>query len=263
MSSIDHNKSEDSPSLCNLARIDTSNDWSDMESLGSHSGPHLLSQRKSRSIEVIPSTPSGESQSFFSDDAVASLREMDSLVEPSSAESEDPDPFGSFVISVTNLDLEGTQTDEWETTLHSNNNNTTTAGTAPSKPHAPEDRPSIQDNKTNVVPPKVPTQNKTQRDANTSLKPIIRPRLPIVSAFDKENNLVGSSHNNRIPLRRSTGHRRVSFNSLPSPKDLEAEGVEMSFTTARVNKEQQKKKRTKKKWSHRRPKVLNATTAFR
>lgn len=284
MSPVDFSKSDSHL----LARIDTSNDWSDIESLESHhSGPHLLAsggKKRRHSIGVIPSTPNGGA-GYLSDDGhstsgvVTSLRELDSIL-PSSTESEEfaekddavdgdgDEPFASFVISVTNLDLKGTQTDEWETTLVPG-----TFSHADSSTTLAEDKPKSQTSSvemTNQYVPTLPTRTNESTNTNNnssssnkaSLKPIIRPRKPAVSAFDQENNtasLLGSSH---IPLVRS--HRRVSFNSLPSPKEVHEQGVEMSFTPfAKETKQARTRKKKKHGWSHRRPKALNATTNFR
>jgi hypothetical protein len=270
MSPVDNNKKKDEcRSLCNLARIDTSNDWSDLESLGSlpsPSRPHptLSSHEKRNSIEVIPSTPNGGYLSN-DDEALTSLRELDSIMVPSSTESETTididEPFASFVISVTNLDVEGTQ--EWETTLLDGGNNTTTTTDVASQAKPPcesssERRSTI---KTSVPAVRGQTMHTSSNNKNTTtaLKPVIRSRQPAVSALDKENNTT-------IPLRRTSGHRRVGFNSLPSPRDLE-EGVEMSYTTKEATRNTKQQQRTahqkKHTWTHRRNKVLNATTGFR
>ena len=246
--------SVDPKSLCNLARIDTSNDsdWSDLE--GSLGSSHYSQRRSNKhDIEVIPSTPNG---GYLADDEVASLREMDSLVAPSSTESIE-EPFASLVISITNL--EGTThqaAEEWETTLQ-DTATTTSSTTDAFETHS--NTTGATNNTTSVAA----NNNKTSslKKNHTVSKPSIRPR---VSAFDKENLTT------QIPLRRCIGHRRVSFNNLPSPKDIEdmqEQGVEMSFTTATstttTRKSTIKQPRPKKKWTHRRPKVLNATTAFR
>jgi hypothetical protein len=267
MSPVDNNK-EESPSLCNLARIDTSNDWSDLESLGSlhsPSRPHLFSShtKRDKSIEVIPSTPNGGYLS--NDEEVTSLRELDSIMVPSSTESETTididEPFASFVISVTNLDDEGTQTQEWETTLLGDNTTTTDVASQAKPPSesSSERRSTI---KTNAAPrgQTIHTSSNNKNTTTAALKPVIRPRQPAVSALDKENNTT-------IPLRRTSGHRRVGYNSLPSPRDLEEHGVEMSYTSKEATqntKQQQRAHQKKHAWTHRRKhKVLNATTGFR
>lgn len=267
MSPVDNNKAE-SPSLCNLARIDTSNDWSDLESLGSLHSPsraHLISShtKRNKSIEVIPSTPNGGYLS--NDEDVTSLRELDSIMVPSSTESETTididEPFASFVISVTNLDDEGTQTQEWETTLL-DDNKTTMTGVASQTKHPCEsssERHSTIKTNTASRGQTIHTSSNNKNTTTAALKPVIRPRQPAVSALDKENNTT-------IPLRRTSGHRRVGFNSLPSPRDLEEHGVEMSYTTKEATqntKQQQRANQKKHAWTHRRNKVLNATTGFR
>lgn len=241
MSSVNPN------SLCNLARIDTSNDsdWSDLE--GSLGSSHSQRRSNKHTIEVIPSTPNG---GYLADDEVASLREMDSLVVPSSTESIE-EPFASLVISITNLEGTTQTAEEWETTLQDTTTNSTTK--------AFDTHCNITDttNSNTSVAINNKKKKKTAGLKNlTASKPNIRPR---VSAFDKENLAP-------IPLRHCIGHRRVSFNNLPSPKDLEdmqEQGVEMSYTTTRTSKKSTKQTRPKKKWSHRRPKLLNATTGFR
>ena len=258
MSPADHDNMEIMP-YDNLARIDTSNDWSDIESLGDHST--LLLSEKCRNIEVIPLTPDVDRHSFCTSDDVASPHTVDSLTAPRSSIESVDDSLASLVISVTNLDLEGAQTDGWEATLHESKADDVT-GSIPLKPSASVNR-SVEFNMRHRRPMILTHHNNTH--TNSTLKPMIHPR-PTVSLFDKENDYLTLSRNNQIPLPETSGHRRVSFNSLPSLNDLE-HGVETSLAPrtdmAPTTTTTKKAKQHRKKWSHHRPKVLNATTGFR
>lgn len=186
-----HNKI-DSPT--SLMQIDSSNEWSDLED----ESPHLLARPFSpwttKQID-IPLTPEILAmRSHRSSDMSYSTTLHDPL---SSSDPSSVNHFSSLVISVTDLDLEGLETEAQETARGDNMCAQTSS-----------------DDKENICPN---TSFHNRQSVMTNLeysKPIIRPR-PVV--------------------RQRSFHRRDSANSLPSPNDLKLEELSIMQNGVSIN----------------------------